>query len=161
MEQGRGLSTQYVSQNPETIFVSIPLEQGRVFRPLKHFTTLKTFCLNPFRTGQGLSTYKKMAIKYHPDRLNPFGTGQGLSTSRVRINGKRQGVSIPLEQGGVFRHVKFRVLNALSSFQSLWSRAGSFDSKLDALDTLLKVSIPLEQGRVFRRDNLILIEKED
>ena len=36
--------------------------------------------LNPFGTGQGLSTY-------HPDRnptgvesLNPFGTGQGLST---------------------------------------------------------------------------------
>ena len=60
--------------------VSIPLEQGRVFRQR---------CV--------------ASSKFGYDCLNPFGTGQGLSTV-IYYHLKRQiGVSIPLEQGRVFR----------------------------------------------------------
>ena len=36
------------------------------------------------------------------------------------------------------------------TFQSLWSRAGSFDPNKKLMLEDLKVSIPLEQGGVFR-----------
>ena len=40
----------------ETGAVSIPLEQGRVFRQKPLFRVAQDMSLNPFRTGQGLST---------------------------------------------------------------------------------------------------------
>ena len=59
--------------------VSIPLEQGSVFRQQINL----------------LSQQQK--------GLNPFGTGQCLSTTSTIMVFKRSIVSIPLEQGSVFR----------------------------------------------------------
>ena len=60
--------------------------------------------------------------------LNPFGTGQCLSTQILNTMERRRTVSIPLEQGNVFRR------------------------RLDEGHQKLKgVSIPLEQGNVFRQ----------
>ena len=111
----------------EVIKVSIPLEQGSVFRR---------------RMGQ------------YPNRrecLNPFGTGQCLSTVPRLLFGVPVTVSIPLEQGSVFRRkqsensiYRYRCLNpfgtgqclstlftlsfsSLVESQSLWNRAVSFD----------------------------------
>jgi hypothetical protein len=82
-------------------------------------------------------------------------------------------VSIPLEQGKVFRHLTIDNTKAAAKFQSLWSRARSFDqkkkwyyrpaeqfqslwSRARSFDTTTVsqaesgiVSIPLEQGGVF------------
>ena len=106
--------------------VSIPLEQGGVFRLGLAFASGALGGLNPFGTGRGLSTIKWFAIhivaqsqslwnragSFDPtlllwleslNSLNPFGTGRGLST-RTSWHRWRVGlVSIPLEQGGVFR----------------------------------------------------------
>ena len=61
--------------------VSIPLEQGGVFRLWKVLDSLRHFtCLNPFGTGRGLSTNDVFLNLIVPFRLNPFGTGRGLST---------------------------------------------------------------------------------
>ena len=65
--------------------------------------------LNPFGTGQCLSTtengWLQMVI-----RFNPFGTGQCLSTTVTKEDKQNDlFVSIPLEQGNVFRQV--RILN--------------------------------------------------
>ena len=43
-------------------------------------TVRKIQRLNPFGTGQGLSTEEEKASLKNALRLNPFGTGQGLST---------------------------------------------------------------------------------
>ena len=59
--------------------------------------------------------------------LNPFGTGRGLSTASLGESEVLSMVSIPLEQGGVFRPVN-----------------------VDCYFQLVFVSIPLEQGGVFR-----------
>ena len=60
--------------------------------------------------------------------LNPFGTGQRLSTIFTLAEEEPLKVSIPLEQGSVFRH------------NELW-KAWAEEN----------VSIPLEQGSVFRQ----------
>ena len=57
----------------------IPLEQGSVFRLNAHWAIVNFFCLNPFGTGQCLPT---------------------PSTPKVKVTFL---VSIPLEQGSVFR----------------------------------------------------------
>ena len=110
----------------------------------------KINCLNPFGTGQCLSTHTPTKIKLDNksqslwnravsfDRLsfcrygfrlglNPFGTGQCLST------GKKMAT----------------FSNYLS--QSLWNRAVSFDAvRQEVIERMCIVSIPLEQGSVFR-----------
>ena len=109
--------------------VSIPLEQGGVFRREPISSLSQMHCFNPFGTGRCLSTLIPTSSHRLVIGLNPFGTGQGLSTQCVRIkscmqrclNPFRTGrglstqyvsqnpetifVSIPLEQGRVFRHL--------------------------------------------------------
>ena len=66
-----------------------------------HYSLLR---LNPFGTGQCLST-EWAANSASFKGLNPFGTGQCLSTngeSFIKLSGL---VSIPLEQGNVFRQI--------------------------------------------------------
>ena len=121
-----------------------------------------------------------VSVRYNYNRLNPFGTGQCLSTEKCFIHlYHNQYVSIPLEQGSVFRQkcqiglcrpqLSQSLWNRAVSFdeqrvsqavgyelsQSLWNRAVSFDksSRFEKLHAL-KVSIPLEQGSVFRLGNL-------
>ena len=88
--------------------------------------------------------------------LNPFGTGQRLSTIFTLAEEEPLKVSIPLEQGSVFRHDKchiYLLVRRLNPFgtgqclstddylrnlaisclsQSLWNRAVSFDAEYTA-----------------------------
>ena len=61
--------------------VSIPLEQGNVFRPKLKLKVNQHLCLNPFGTGQCLSTTVNSTEAAVQGSLNPFGTGQCLSTA--------------------------------------------------------------------------------
>ena len=64
--------------------------------------------------------------------FNPFRTGRGLSTMIISTTHNRR-VSIPLEQGRVFRPSLYEISQALH------------------------VSIPLEQGEVFRpKEKMVL-----
>ena len=89
-----------------TLAVSIPLEQGSVFRQALTY-----------------SLSKKVS-------LNPFGTGQCLSTKISCLDGRACEVSIPLEQGSVFRHENCDLIETAELSQSLWNRAVSFDYKI-------------------------------
>ena len=101
---GRCLSTSFIIIIMEIYYVSIPFEQGDVFRQI--MTTqlfnktesqslssramsfdrllkkmiLKVICLNPFRAGRCLSTFS--SIYHFSSRycLNPFRAGRCLST---------------------------------------------------------------------------------
>ena len=97
------------------------------FDSLQWITNLKGVRLNPFGTGQCLSTYKYFK-----------GIGQCLLSQSLwnravsfdiltRIYLKQVKVSIPLEQGSVFRPKISSSPRTTSSSQSLWNRAVSFD----------------------------------
>ena len=60
-------------------------------------------------------------------RLNPFRTGRCLSTDEVFIYMQDLDVSIPFEQGDVFRHAIDYELGVAHLSQSLSNRAMSFD----------------------------------
>ena len=85
------------------------------------------FRLNPFGTGQCLSTGRGLLVYELLRCLNPFGTGQCLSTEQRHI-------------------VRLFIVS-----QSLWNRAMSFDVKFGDAVSSAFVSIPLEQGNVFRQ----------
>ena len=89
--------------NPEKYLVSIPLEQGRVFRLTIDIDGKETFVPQSLQNRAGsfdLSQHGNISPFVH---LNPFRTGQGLSTASVHLNAKINHISIPLEQGRVFR----------------------------------------------------------
>ena len=69
----------------------------------KKIRGLSQASLNPFGTGQCLSTDDKYSVVKLDNSLNPFGTGQCLSTNSGRAVCFLLKVSIPLEQGNVFR----------------------------------------------------------
>ena len=69
---------------------------------LADFKYCKEVGLNPFGTGQCLSTVTVLD-SVEPTGLNPFGTGQCLSTDTDLAYWNMRDVSIPLEQGNVFR----------------------------------------------------------
>ena len=120
LEQG-GVFRRYSDKRNKTSWrVSIPLEQGKVFRLTKdRYNAKQSF--NPFRTGRGLSTLCILTTLPHFRCFNPFGAGPGLSTSKlIEKLSEDKNVSIPLEQGKVFRHIKMdKVYLALYKFQSL------------------------------------------
>ena len=71
-----------------------------------------------------------VSVRYNYNRLNPFGTGQCLSTEKCFIHlYHNQYVSIPLEQGSVFRQKCQIGLCRPQLSQSLWNRAVSFDEQ--------------------------------
>ena len=127
------MSFDTVSENlvTVTLSVSIPFEQGDVFRQ----STKKQFdksilCLNPFRAGRCLSTRNSFINALNHISLNPFRAGRCLSTIRSVATGIATSVSIPFEQGDVFRpkaDMPKRISYAMS--QSLSSRAMSFDER--------------------------------
>ena len=94
---------------------------------LVEWTRPHFFCLNPFGTGQCLPTTPCVTGGTGYAGLNPFGTGQCLPT----ILGCRlclyAAVSIPLEQGSVFRLKFLMQVIVLYGSQSLWNRAVSSD----------------------------------
>ena len=116
--------------------VSIPFEQGDVFRP-KRKTKDEQYPLglNPFRAGRCLSTYMVSLIEEERKSLNPFRAGRCLSTSR-----KKQGITL-----------FFFCLNPF--------RAGRCLSTLQVRNRLMFaiVSIPFEQGDVFRLEEVLAL----
>ena len=109
--------------------------------------------LNPFRTGRCFSTRDKEQLT-RAESLNPFRTGRCFSTYQRKFKQwKLSYVSIPFEQGDVFRRklLKDVVLNLHVSipfeqgdvFRLIIIIYGRF---------ILCVSIPFEQGDVFRQD---------
>ena len=163
-------------QISESMLVSIPLEQGRVFRQywswyrsleersqslwnragsfdtcvnledenrkpsqslwnragsfdLLFISSIKVLIsLNPFGTGQGLSTMKQAISLNHLLNVSiPLEQGRVFRPDSQALN--RLGlVSIPLEQGRVFRPIQQIVMEMAQKSQSLWNRAGSFDA---------------------------------
>ena len=108
-------------------------------------------CLNPFGTGQCLPT--EYCDMLEPEAsLNPFGTGQCLPTFNLSLSSPCA-VSIPLEQGSVFRQNRFRQHNSVYSGLNPFGTGQCLPTKSGVLPRLTarKVSIPLEQGSVFRQ----------
>ena len=139
----------------EELRVSIPLEQGGVFRLTTNTTRIALIHVSiPLEQGGVFRQY--MMFDLHGlIRLNPFGTGRGLSTS-VKVLNK----FFPLRsqslwnRAGSFDLLKRTFGKYFEESQSLWNRAGSFDLSIKALRRILKsVSIPLEQGGVFRQSS--------
>ena len=107
--------------------VSIPLEQGGVFRHLlSRQIALFGACFNPFGAGRGLSTKVKKWKHKLLEVSIPLEQGR-VFRQRRKSWWRNNSVSIPLEQGRVFRHQE--VIDFYVDFN---------------------VSIPLDQGRVFR-----------
>ena len=85
------------------VTVSIPFEQGDVFRPKTDYVTIShVVCLNPFRAGRCLSTYTA-------DTRTAEAKSQSLSSRAMSFDCTKKHlrtlkVSIPFEQGDVFRH---------------------------------------------------------
>ena len=86
--------------------------------------------LNPFGTGQCLTTEEKQTVKY---RLNfvsiPLEQGSVLRHGYQRPLSRKLDVSIPLEQGSVLRRVDRITSTASQLSQSLWNRAVSYDAE--------------------------------
>ncbi len=129
LEQGN-VFRHYDEQNDlwQSLSISIPLEQGNVFRQI----TTRGFGTQRFQSlwNRAMSFDDSCCRRRTSNKdFNPFGTGQCLSTF---INFSRS------------------VLNKI--FQSLWNRAMSFDAEFKGqLLNSKKISIPLEQGNVFRQ----------
>ena len=130
---GRCLSTQKLFKTMPCIRVSIPFEQGDVFRrdvenvPVAGTeksqslssramsfdctygtnTQARTASLNPFRSGRCLSTLDTHGIVSIFDVSIPFDQGDVFrQRSKFKRNNKQR-VSIPFDQGDVFRLLGF------------------------------------------------------
>ena len=103
------------------------MEQGSVLRRKESAQkTQEKLSLNPFGTGQCLTTKSLALMDQLAESLNPFGTGQCLTTRG------------------------YYGIRPIFMSQSLWNRAVSYDVKADEHFRPLSVSIPLEQGSVLR-----------
>ena len=127
MEQGNVFRLVAVKGTDVDIKVSIPLEQGNVFRQfLVSYSTVKTYVSIPLEQGNVFRPFY-VSLLLSDLGLNPFGTGQCLSTLRIIASIASQRVSIPLEQGNVFRQSYSIHFECFNLSQSLWNRAMSFD----------------------------------
>ena len=155
--------------------VLIPFVQGSVFRRSSCSYQRRIYCLNPFRTGQCLSTKTDVFIPFQTGSLNPFRTGQCLSTFKGIVGAVELLVLIPFVQGSVFRlkslfvtlnllslnpfrtgqclstsnpHTGVAPINGLNPFRTgqCLSTAAKIHIKAE-----IKVLIPFVQGSVFRR----------
>ena len=123
---GQGLSTWYRTHTRGHLKVSIPLEQGRVFRRLfVHYFLL--LYLSQSLQSRAVSFDVFSIVISWVQSLNPFRAGRCLSTCCWFSYFREPCVSIPLEQGGVFRHFTWYQLPTEMLSQSLQSRAVSFD----------------------------------
>ena len=86
--------------------------------------------LNPFGTGQCLSTKVEDQLLAIDEVSIPLEQGNvfRLDTAEYATDAE---VSIPLEQGNVFRRCNKRKIWLLDRSQSLWNRAMSFDNDLN------------------------------
>ena len=99
--------------------VSIPLEQGGVFRQMNEININIPYSFQSLWSRAGsfdLITKPNLAREMS---LNPFRAGQGLSTIMTIDEFNAEGVSIPLEQGRVFRPILDIDFLSSVGFQSL------------------------------------------
>ena len=143
---GRCLSTEWYFSGTLRTGGLNPFRAGRCLSTVGSHCMRSLICLNPFRTGRCLSTYVKIVNVPMLERLNPFRTGRCLSTNSgnhltisldrsqslsnramsfdgwSRLNHWTNSVSIPFEQGDVFRlsvSFKFRyLLQRLNPFRA-------------------------------------------
>ena len=107
--------------------VSIPLEQGNVFRQQQHVNRLRG-CLVSIPLEQG-NVFRPGG----PDKTGVETLSQSLWNRAMSFDWYlherwcRSCVSIPLEQGNVFRQNKLSIRDHQGKSQSLWNRAMSFD----------------------------------
>ena len=152
-EAGQGLSTVYESQFGKLLMsqslwnragsfdgdyrdlcrrrnVSIPLEQGGVFRPCLigyKFPVLRSQSL--WNRAGSFDRQSKWSSK-GSSSLNPFGTGRGLSTLLTQMQRVFTLVSQSLwNRAGSFDPFNEVVYSCVCKSQSLWNRAGSFDCR--------------------------------
>ena len=83
--------------------------------------------LNPFRAGRCLSTFEKYNINDDKIVSIPFEQGDVFRQFIILKACREELVSIPFEQGDVFRQISKAVNQAIVLSQSLSSRAMSFD----------------------------------
>ena len=74
--------------------------------------------LNPFRTGRCFSTYYHYLWEIYIMCLNPFRTGRCFSTIERYLRLHCPGVSIPFEQGDVFRLQRYAGGRNHAAFQT-------------------------------------------
>ena len=91
----------------------------------------------------------------------PLEQGGGFRPNEFIIHKNRKLVSIPLEQGGVFRQYLSRPNRRHDAFQSLWSRAGSFDSVIIEIATSDLSFNPFGAGRGLSTRNQKSIERAE
>ena len=110
--------------------VSIPFEQGDVFRQHLKRQTQRSLGLNPFRAGRCLSTSDFVITLPYGIVSIPFEQGDVFRLCSPFKTSKSRLVSIPFEQGDVFRLLAMVYLWRVGGSQSLSSRAMSFDIKI-------------------------------
>ena len=149
---GRCLSTDDVLNMRTHFRVSIPFEQGDVFRPRNGDSSESIgLCLNPFRAGRCLSTKKERQLQMLENVSIPFEQGDVF---RLWFNSLSEALDCRLNPFRAGRCLSTKEDQSWSDFkkasQSLSSRAMSFDKKSLAEIVKAFVSIPFEQGDVFR-----------
>ena len=108
---------------------------------------MKNISLNPFGTGQCLST-AAYALNEHFERSQSlWNRAMSFDTSYCVQHTEVAVVSIPLEQGNVFRHNQ-QVKDYLDQWsQSLWNRAMSFDRGFKGLHEVFYGLNPFGTGQ--------------
>ena len=133
---GQCLSTEVPDWTVPSSIVSIPLEQGSVFRRTTCIASGRVWAVSiPLEQGSVFRLRQRWECSCRRNRLNPFGTGQCLST---------------FKRG----EIKWQYAS-----QSLWNRAVSFDHPRGRELRSIPVSIPLEQGSVFRLELIVLLHQ--
>ena len=130
--------------------VSIPLEQGNVFRLRSVATGISVSVSQSFWNRAMSFDISEVYCINRTACLNPFGTGQCLSTLLLLLV-----LLLLLSQSLWNRAMSFDkhysyMLKSIKTSQSLWNRAMSFDFSSYSNYSIYWVSIPLEQGNVFR-----------
>ena len=112
---------------------------------------INKICLNPFRAGRCLSTERRGDKTVLCSRLNPFRAGRCLSTDDVLNMRTHFRVSIPFEQGDVFRPRNGDSSESIGLCLNPFRAGRCLSTKKERqLQMLENVSIPFEQGDVFR-----------
>ena len=107
--------------------------------------------LNPFGTGQCLTTKELKMAKVINLSLNPFGTGQCLTTNFNALTKKRN-TSQSLWNRAVSYDGTTRMIAPMIGSQSLWNRAVSYD--LNARTFLLSIRLnPFGTGQCLTTEN--------
>ena len=152
---GQCLSTVETEAEITKIKVSIPLEQGNVFRHKWKYKTAQAVKSQSlwnramsFDENQNQTAFEEIKSQSLWNRAMSFDFETNLYFH------SRKDVSIPLEQGNVFRQIREYRWYPSRRSQSLWNRAMSFDlSHTRNRNNDQIVSIPLEQGNVFRHND--------